>query len=87
MKKNKLILIEYDQLCKSPEQTLRSIYAFIDEEYHDHDFNNVENNWESYDSEIGISLHNVRKQVKAIQREFILPPDILQKYANMEVWR
>lgn len=85
--KNKLILIEYDQLCENPELTMRSIYNFIGEEYFQHDFNDVENNWDAYDSEIGIPLHQVRKEVKPIRRDFILPPDILQKYANMEVWR
>lgn len=85
--KNKLILIEYDQLCKNPEQTVKSIYAFIGEEYYEHDFNDVEASWDAYDTEIGIQLHQVRKKVEFIPRQFILPPDILQKYANMEVWR
>ena len=85
--KHKLILIEYDQLCKSPEQTMRSIYHFIDQPYFEHDFENVERNWDDYDSEIGIKLHQVKKKVEFTPRNFILPPDILQKYANMEVWR
>lgn len=85
--KNRLLLIEYDQLCKSPEQTMKSIYAFIREDYYEHDFNNVERNWDSYDSEIGINLHRVRQKVESIPRQFILPPDILNKYAKMEVWR
>lgn len=85
--KNKIIIIEYDQLCKNPEQTIKSIYSFIGENYYEHDYCNVERNWDMYDYEIGIKLHNVRKKVEYTQRKFILPPDILQKYANMEVWR
>jgi len=85
--RNKLILIEYDQLCKAPEQTMRSVYHFIGQEYYDHDFNNIESNWDSYDSEIGIKLHEVKRKVEHTPRNFILPPDILHKYANMEVWR
>ena len=85
--KNKMILIEYDQLCKNPEQTVKSIYAFIGEEYYEHDFDDVEASWDAYDAEIGIPLHRVRKKVEFTPRQFILPPDILQKYANMEVWR
>jgi sulfotransferase len=85
--KHKLMLIEYDQLCKFPEKTVQSIYAFIDEPYHQHDFENVENSWDEYDSEIGIKLHTVRKKVQFVERKTILPPDILQKYSNMEVWR
>ena len=85
--KSMLMLIEYEKLCKNPEQMLRAIYGFIGEDYFEHDFNNVEGSWDEYDAEIGISLHQVRRKVEFIQRQFILPPDILQKYANMEVWR
>lgn len=85
--KRDLILVEYDQLCRNPERILRSIYNFIGEEYYEHDFNNVERNWDEYDAEIGIKLHRVRQKVEFIPRNFIIPPDILQKYANMEVWR
>jgi len=85
--KHKLMIIEYEQLCKFPEKTIQSIYSFIDEPQYQHDFENVENSWEEYDSEIGIKLHSVRKKVQFVERKTILPPDILQKYANMEVWR
>lgn len=85
--RNMLMLIEYNDLCKNPEQIIRSVYGFIGEEYYPHDFNNVEASWDEYDAEIGIKLHQVRKKVEFIPRQFILPPDILQKYANMEVWR
>jgi hypothetical protein len=37
--------------------------------------------------EIGIKLHTVRRKVQYVEREHILPPDILEKYRNMEVWR
>jgi sulfotransferase len=85
--KHKLMFIEYDNLCKFPEQMLKSIYSFIDESYFPHNFDNVENSWDEYDSEIGIPLHTVRKKVEFKTRQFILPPDILNKYTNMEVWR
>jgi sulfotransferase len=85
--RHKIILIEYDQLCTQPKQTIQSLYNFIEEPYYDHDFDNVESNWDDYDLEIGINFHRVKKKVEFIPRKFILPPDILQKYANMEVWR
>jgi sulfotransferase len=85
--RHKIILIEYDQLCKEPKQIIQSVYNFIGEPYYDHDFDNVESNWDEYDLEIGINLHRIKKKVEFTPRKFILPPDILQKYANMEVWR
>ncbi len=85
--KDMLLLVEYNDLCKNPEKIMRAIYAFIGQEYYEHDFNDVEASWDEYDAEIGIKLHTVRKRVELIPRQFILPPDILQKYSNMEVWR
>lgn len=85
--KNMLMLLEYDHLTKNPDQALRSIYQFIGETWFPHDFDNVESSWDDYDSEIGIKLHRVRKKVEYVSRNYILPPDILQKYAKMEVWR
>lgn len=82
-----LFLLEYDQLCKDPVNTIRALYNFIEEPFFEHDFNNVEASWDEYDAEIGIKLHEVRKKVEYRERKFILPPDILSKFANMEVWR
>jgi sulfotransferase len=84
---NRIFLVEYDELCKNPELIFRSLYSFIDEEYFQHDFNNVEGSWDEYDSEIGISLHTVKKTIEYKPRKSILPPDILAKYSNMEVWK
>lgn len=84
---HKLMIVEYDQLCKFPQRTVQSIYTFIDEPLYNHDFDNVESSWDEYDSEIGIKLHTVRRKVEFSSRKSILPPDILQKFANMEVWR
>ena len=85
--RNQLMLMEYDQLCKNPESTMRAVYNFIGELYYPHDFDNVAASWDEYDSEIGIKLHDVRKRVEFRPRKFILPPDILSQYQNMEVWR
>lgn len=81
------ILIEYDKLCQHPEGMITAIYNFLGEEYYQHDFNNIEARWDEYDNEIGLSLHTVRKKVEYIPRQFILPPDLIHKYQNLEVWR
>ena len=85
--KHLLFILEYDKLTKEPEQVLRALYNFIDEPYFQHDFDNVEASWDEYDNEIGIKLHDVRKKVEYRPRSFILPPDILNKYHDLEVWR
>jgi len=85
--KDMLMLIEYDMLCKNPEGMIRALYNFIGEEYYQHDYNNVEASWDEYDAEIGMDLHKIKRKVEFIQRETILPPDIITKYSNLEVWR
>lgn len=82
-----LMLVEYNDLVKNPEKTIKAIYSFLGEEYYEHDFNNVEANWDEYDKEIGVPFHRVRKKIAFNERNTILPPDILNKFANMEVWR
>lgn len=84
---NMLFLMEYEQLCKNPKQMLTSVYNFINEPYFEHDFNNVAASWDEYDAEIGIKLHDVRQKVEWRERKTILPPDIWNKFGNMEVWR
>jgi sulfotransferase len=85
--KKNIMLVEYDQLCKNPKGIVKAIYNFIGEEQFEHDFDNVEQSWDEYDSEIGLALHQVRKKVEYKPRETILPPDLIAKYSNMEVWR
>jgi sulfotransferase len=85
--KHKLFFIEYENLTKQPEYVMKLLYSFLEEDYFEHDFNNVEKSFDDYDSHIGVKLHTVRKQVEFIERDFILPPEILNEYQNMEFWR
>jgi len=85
--KRNMMLVEYDQLCRNPDGMMKALYNFIDEPYFEHDFNDVESSWDEYDFELGAELHKVRKRVEYKQRETILPPDLIAKYSNMEVWK
>lgn len=82
-----MMLIEYDDLCKNPLETMQKLYNFIGEPYYDHDFNNVEASWDEYDSEIGTKLHDVKRKIQYQPRKSVLPPDIQAKFRNLEVWR
>lgn len=86
--KDMLMFVEYDVLTKNPEGVLKAIYNFINEPYFNHDFDNVENSYDEYDKELNMpGLHTTRKKVEFTPRDFILPPDILNQYSNLEVWR
>lgn len=85
---NMLMLVEYDILTKNPEGTMKAIYNFIDQPYFNHDFDNVESSYDEYDQSIKLKgLHTTRKRVEYKERSFILPPDVLSNFSNLEVWR
>ena len=86
--KHSIMVIDYVQLASHPEQTLKSIYKFIDEPYFDHDFENVEASYDEFDEDVQLpGLHTTRKKVEYIQRETIIPPDIWNMVRGMEVWK
>lgn len=82
--------IEYEDLCKKPEETMRKVYEFIEKPYYSHDFNNVEYSNEIFDRVCNIKdLHTVKRKVEYKPPRCVLPPEIVQKYneMNMEFWR
>lgn len=83
-----IFLVEYEQLCKNPSGMLRAIYNFIEQPYFDHDFSNVEKTYNEYDTEVGLkNLHFVRKSVRFVSRKTCIPPDLWDRYSNMEFWK
>jgi sulfotransferase len=86
--KHMAMLIDYEQLTKHPLQTMQSLYNFIDEPYFEHDFNNVDCNYDEYDQDANIKgLHTIRKEVKFIERESVLPVDIQREFSKLEFWK
>jgi sulfotransferase len=85
-----IYFIEYENLCKDPERTIRSVYEFLDKPYYSHDFENLEYSNDNFDKVCNLKdLHTVRKTVEYNPPRNILPPEIVQKYKemNMEFWR
>jgi sulfotransferase len=85
---NKIFLVEYEQLAKSPEKVMKALYNFISEPYFSHDFTLVEASYDEFDADANINgLHKIRKGVSFVSRESILPKNIWEKYSNQEFWR
>jgi len=85
-----IMLIEYDNLCKTPEKTMREVYEFLERPYYSHDFENVEYSNENFDKSCNLKdLHTVKRKVEYNPPRCILPPEIVQKYneMNMEFWK
>lgn len=81
-------VMEYEHLCKAPEESIRKLYAFINKPYFNHDFQNVHYENEVYDRTLNLkSLHTVQKEVKWQERKSILPKSVWDKYGGKEFWR
>lgn len=86
--KKHMLFVEYDDLTKTPKDTIQRIYDFIEEPYYDHNFNEVEYSNQEYDDPLLLpGLHTVRKKVEYVENDIILPPDLWEKYSNWEFWR
>ena len=82
--------IEYENLCKEPEKTMRGVYEFLEKPYYSHDFENIEYSNENFDKTCNLKgLHTLRRKVEYKPPRIVLPPDIVKKYNenNMEFWR
>ena len=85
-----IYFVEYDNLCKNPEDEMRNIYKFLEQPYYSHDFDNVEYSNHNFDMSCNLKdLHTVRKKVEYKKQKKVLPPDVWEKYRsmNMEFWR
>jgi sulfotransferase len=85
---DRLLLVEYQALCRDPERTMRLLYGQIGEPYFPHDFENVEYEAEEFDLALGTrGLHSVRRRVAWIERPTVLPPELFARFENDAFWR
>lgn len=85
-----LLIVEYNDIVNTPDETMRKIYDFLELDYYSHDFNNVENNHREIDDQWYLKdMHYVRKEVKKTSKrpEDVLSPFILNKYNKLEYWK
>ena len=92
-------IVEYDDLCDNPEQTIKDIYKFLNIPLWGHRFVNLDQfevNGMKYDDNIvGQNLHTI--ETNSINsnnyNEFkenvkdILPKSVIEKYNNLNFWK
>jgi sulfotransferase len=84
---DRLLIIDYDLLATSPEDTLALIYEFLHEPPFQHDFQSIDYDAPQFDLELGlVGLHTVRPKVEHRMRKTILPPDLFDRYADLSFW-
>jgi sulfotransferase len=83
--------IEYDDLTNNPNETMRKIYEFLEEEYFEHDFSNIQNIHKEHDAEVyGLAdMHHVRETLEKVSADpvEILPETTIKKCEGAEFWR
>lgn len=85
---DRLLLVDYDLLAQYPQRTMQLIYQFLEESAFEHDFDNVEYEEGEFDQTLGVKdLHTVKRKVEFKPRRTVLPPELFQKYSEMEFWR
>lgn len=85
---SRLILVEYQALTRAPDDTMRHLYAMLNEPFFQHDFDNVDYEAEDFDSALGArGLHTVKRKVEWIERASVLPPGLFDRFANDMFWR
>ena len=88
LKTEKVLEIDYDELCNNTDEVLNRFYIFLDLPFFNHNYNYVEqlkikdikyndNVWQG-------PLHKVREKVKKIQYNYkdYLPKSVINKYVN-----
>ena len=84
---HRLLLIDDDILTRKPEACLRLVYRFLGEEWHPHDFDNVDYDAPEFDGPLGApGLHRVSGPVRAEPRATVLPPDLFARYDQLTFW-
>lgn len=82
-----LLLVDYNFLASRPADTMRLIYKFLGEEWHDHDFDNVSYEAESFDTHLMVKgLHSVHGKVELKERRTLLPPELFRQFSDMTFW-
>lgn len=88
--KKYLHMVEYEDLISNPNETLKKIYDFLEIEFYQHNFDNIENNHREIDDQWYLKdMHHVRCKLEKQSKkpEEVLSENILNKYKNMEYWK
>ena len=85
-----LLMVEYDDIVNTPQETMDRIYNFLEVDGYKHGFNNVKNNHRESEKQWNLKdMHHVRNKVQKISKkpEDVLSSFILNKYSKLEYWK
>lgn len=76
---NKILFVKYEDLCLYPEVTMRKVYEYLEVEYFEHDFDNIEQATKEDDEVYGVfGDHTIRPtlEMKPSDAKHILGKDV-----------
>jgi sulfotransferase len=84
----RLILLDYEMLCRQPQAAMAFVYKELGLAPFAHDFDAVEyTDGDAFDEKMGVpGLHEVRRKVEFRERAAILPPDLIQRFSADAFW-
>ena len=85
-----LLLVEYNDLVNTPEETFKRIYEFLELDYYSHDFMSIENTHREKEDQWSLKdMHHVRQKLQKTSKnpEEVLSSYILNKYSKLEYWK
>lgn len=83
-----ILFIKFEDLCKNPETTLKTVYSFLELEYYHHDFDNISQIYKEVDTRNFFSDHNIQKKLSIPKDDWdsILGPNISNQIYNDFKW-
>jgi sulfotransferase len=86
--RDRLLLVDYEDLCKYPRTQVNTLYDFLGEPYFGHDFGHVEYEAGEFDRQLGADgLHTVTGKVEWWPRATILPKELFDQFNGPNFWR
>jgi sulfotransferase len=83
-----IMMVSYDDLCRSPREVMSDLYRFIEEPYFEHDFNDLEASYDEFDQDVNLKgMHTVRKNLEHIVRDPSIPPDLWHQADALSFWK
>jgi sulfotransferase len=86
--KDKLHFVNFDELTENPEQTMSSIWTYLEIEEPAHDFNNVEQYTNEHELGWPYGDHKIRKQVKPLKKDYneVIGKELSQAINEKFLW-
>lgn len=86
---DKLIVVDYEALCREPHRALDAVYAKLGLAPFAHDVEGVAyRDGDRFDADLGLpGLHKVDPRVRFVERPTVLPPELFRRFSGRTFWR